>query len=47
MDKNISELKNVRTNLKAKLKLASNALQIWNTGNLENKKTLLKMIFPE
>lgn len=47
MQKSFTELKNVRTNLKQKLKIASNALYIWNSWNLETKKTLLKLIFPE
>jgi len=40
-------LKNVWTNLKQKLKIASNALLIRNSSNLENKRKLLKLIFPE
>ncbi|MDD3145487.1 MAG: recombinase family protein [Candidatus Gracilibacteria bacterium] len=42
-----SQLKNVGTNLKAKLKIVGNALSIRNSTNIENKKILIKMIFPE
>lgn len=45
--KNYSHLKNVWTNLKAKLKKVSNALLIRNSEDLEKRKSLLKMIFPE
>ena len=41
------ELKDVRTPLKRKMKLVRNALDIWKRGNLENKKSLIKNIFPE
>ena len=29
------------------MKLVKNALDIWKSSNLENKKTLIKNIFPE
>ena len=38
--------KNVWTLLKRKLNLVRNSLDIWNSSNLENKKLLLKNIFP-
>ena len=41
------ELKNVWTPLKRKMKLVRNALAIWKTSDLDNKKSLLKNIFPE
>jgi len=41
------ELKDVWTSLKRKMKLVRNALDIWKSSNLENKKTLIKNIFPE
>jgi len=47
MTKNSSNLKNVWTNLKSKLKIVSNALLIRNSQNLENKKNLVKIIFPQ
>ena len=40
-------LKNVWTNLKAKLKMVWNALFIWNSSNLKNKRSLVKLIFPQ
>jgi hypothetical protein len=39
-------LKNVWTALKSKLEKTSNPLLVWNSQNIENKKNLLKMIFP-
>lgn len=42
-----TELKNVWTPLKNKIKSFSNSLEIWKNSNLENKKNLLKNIFPE
>lgn len=41
------EIKHVWTPLKNKMKLVKNALDIWKSSNLENKKTLIKNIFPE
>ena len=46
MNEKSSQLKNVWTNLKTKLKIVTNALSIRNSANLENKKSLIKMIFP-
>lgn len=37
---------NVRTPLKKKIELVRNSLEIWKSSNLENKKILLKNIFP-
>ena len=41
------ELKNVWTPLKRKMKIVRNSLDIWKNSDLENKKMLLKNIFPE
>lgn len=46
IDENYNHLKNVWTSIKDKLKIAWNALLIWNTHSLEKKKELLKMMFP-
>ncbi len=46
LQKSSIQLKNVWTPLKNKLKLAKNGLSIWKSSNLENKKKLLKNIFP-
>jgi len=46
MTKKFWHLKNVWTSLKDKLKKISNALVVWNSQNVENKKNLIKMIFP-
>lgn len=35
------------TPLKRKMRLARNSLEIWKNSDLENKKALLKNIFPE
>ncbi len=42
-----TERKNVWTPFKQKLKLVRNGLNIWKSSDLENKKKLLKNIFPE
>ncbi len=42
-----SDLKSVRTPFKSEMKLAKNALYIWKNSNIENKKKVLKNIFPE
>lgn len=39
--------KNVWTPFKKKIKLVKNSLDIWKSGGLEDKKQLLKNIFPE
>lgn len=39
--------KNVWTHIFNKLDTIKNSLQIWNKSNLENKKNLLKLIFPQ
>lgn len=41
------ELKDVWTPLKKKMKLVRNAFDIWKSSSLENKKALIKNIFPE
>lgn len=41
------ELKDVRTPLKRRMKLVRNTLYMWKNCNLENKKSLIKNIFPE
>ena len=41
------DYKYVRTPLQKKLKLARNSLEIWKNSNLENKRLLLKNIFPQ
>ena len=41
------EPKDVRTPLKRKMKMVRNALDIWKYSDVENKKSLLKSIFPE
>ncbi len=42
-----TDFKNVWTPLKYKLSMFENSLAIWKKANLENKKNLLKNIFPE
>ena len=42
-----TEVKNVRTPLNRKTRMVRDSLRIWKDGDLENKKALLKNIFPE
>jgi hypothetical protein len=42
-----ADYKYVRTPLQKKLKMAQNTLELWKKSNLENKKSLLKNIFPQ